>query len=116
MFPCGSELLSQIDEFASVCVWARPRGFARWSLLDQNEEIRPLGLTAFDWDDLQIDCLRPTVLRKAYTFPANRSFLLLRPVQRRAEIERQFFPHQFQHVEGCGPPRRRQVRAGVPIK
>ena len=58
----------------------------------------------------------PPSCGKANTFPANRGLLLFRPVQRRAEIERQFFPHQFQHVEGCGSPRRRQVRAGVPIE
>ena len=58
----------------------------------------------------------PPSWRKADTFPANRGLFLFRPVKRRAEIQRQFFPHQFQHMEGCGSSRRRQVRAGVPLE
>ena len=116
MFPGGSQFLFQIDEFVSLPGFARLRRFLRRNLLDQYEEIRPFRVAAFHRNDFQIDCLRFAVLGKADTFPANRGLLLFRPVKRRVEIQRQFFPHQFQHMEGCGSSRRRQVGAGVPLE
>ena len=116
MLPGGSQFLFQMDEFVFLPGFARLRRFARRNLLDQYEEIRPFRVAAFHRYDFQIDCFRSAVLGKADTFPANRGLLLFRPVKRRAEIQRQFFPHQFQHVEGCGPSRRRQVGPGVPLE
>ena len=116
MFPGGGQFLSQMDEFVFPPGLTRFYHFSRRRLLDQDEEIRPIREAAFHRYDFQIDCLRSAVPGKADTFPANRGLFLFCPVNRRADIQRQFFPHQFQHMEGCGASRRRQVWSGVPLE